>query len=40
MELSGPASAETYEELRRKVDEHCPVLDLFRNPAPATTTVA
>jgi uncharacterized OsmC-like protein len=40
VELGGPASAETYEELRRKVDEHCPVLDLFRNATPTKTTIA
>ncbi len=35
--LSGPASAERYAELTAAVDEHCPVLDLFRNPTPVTT---
>jgi putative redox protein len=34
--LSGPESAERYEELRAVVDAHCPVLDLFQNPVPTT----
>jgi len=37
VELDGPAGAERYEELKRQVDEHCPVLDLFRNPTPTKT---
>jgi uncharacterized OsmC-like protein len=40
VELTGPASAERYEELKQQVDEHCPVLDLFRNPTPTSTTLA
>jgi uncharacterized OsmC-like protein len=40
VELGGPASAETYEDLKRQVDEHCPVLDLIRNPTPTKTTLA
>ncbi|WP_020494672.1 OsmC family protein [Sciscionella marina] len=40
VELNGPAEAQRYEELRRQVDEHCPVLDLTRNPTPVTTTLA
>lgn len=39
IELSGPESAERYEELRQAVDAHCPVLDPFQNPTPVTTTV-
>ncbi|MCX6502014.1 MAG: OsmC family protein [Microbacterium sp.] len=39
IEIAGPESAERYEELRRTVDAHCPVLDLFQNPTPVTTTV-
>lgn len=35
--LSGPASQGRYDELAAAVDEHCPVLDLFRNPTPVTT---
>lgn len=37
--LTGPETAERYEELRAAVDAHCPVLDLFRNPTPVTTRV-
>jgi uncharacterized OsmC-like protein len=37
VDLTGPDSPERYQELRAKVDEHCPVLDLFRNPTPTTT---
>ncbi|MGE3285365.1 MAG: OsmC family protein [Pseudonocardia sp.] len=36
--LSGPADDERYAELQRAVDEHCPVLDLFRNPTRVVTT--
>jgi uncharacterized OsmC-like protein len=35
--LSGPASDEDYRRLHATVDEHCPVLDLFRNTTPVTT---
>jgi uncharacterized OsmC-like protein len=35
--LTGPESHEKYEELKRQVDQHCPVLDLFRNPTPTKT---
>lgn len=34
LNITGPESAERYEELRRAVDEHCPVLDLFSNTTP------
>jgi putative redox protein len=34
--VSGPESAERYAELAARVDEHCPVLDLFKNPVPVT----
>lgn len=40
VELSGPADPAKYEELKNQVDEHCPVLDLFRNPTPTSTTLA
>ena len=36
--LNGP-TPEQYEELRRQVDEHCPVLDLFANPVPVETAL-
>ncbi|MGB3910198.1 MAG: OsmC family protein [Pseudolysinimonas sp.] len=37
--ISGPESAERYDELRQAVDAHCPVLDLFENATPVTTVV-
>jgi uncharacterized OsmC-like protein len=37
VDLAGPETAERYAELRRSVDAHCPVLDLFRNQTPTTT---
>ena len=39
IELSGPESSERYEKLREAVDAHCPLLDIFQNPTPVTTTV-
>lgn len=36
--LTGPAERDRYVELQRVVDEHCPVLDLFRNPTRVVTT--
>jgi uncharacterized OsmC-like protein len=38
--VSGPESAERYQQLAAAVDEHCPVLDLFKNPVQVTRTVA
>ena len=38
--ISGPESAERYDELRQAVDAHCPVLDLFQNATPVTTVVS
>ena len=38
--IKGPESAERYEELQAAVEAHCPVLDLFANPTPVTTTLA
>jgi hypothetical protein len=32
--ISDPESPERYQQLAAAVDEHCPVLDLFRNPVP------
>lgn len=40
IQITGPESAERYEELRQAVDAHCPVLDLFANPVPVTTAVS
>ena len=37
--VSGPEPAERYEELRRIVDEHCPMLDVVANPVPVRTTM-
>jgi len=34
--VAGPESKERYAELAAAVDEHCPVLDLFKNPVPVT----
>ena len=36
----GPESPGRYAELAAAVDEHCPVLDLFRNPVPVTRALA
>jgi hypothetical protein len=30
---------ERYAELANSVDEHCPVLDLFKNPVPVTRVI-
>lgn len=38
--LTGPETAERYAELQAAVDAHCPVLDLFANPTPVTTTLS
>lgn len=37
--LSGPETPERYEELRRHVNEHCPLLDIFANPVPVRTAL-
>ena len=37
--VTGPESAERYAELAAAVDEHCPVLDLFKNPVPVTRAI-
>jgi putative redox protein len=37
--ITGPETAERYQELAAAVDEHCPVLDLFRNPVPVERTI-
>ena len=36
---TGPESPERYQQLAAAVDEHCPVLDLFRNPVPVDRTI-
>jgi uncharacterized OsmC-like protein len=40
VQLSGPESAERYDELTRAVEEHCPVLDGLGNTVPVRTTYA
>ncbi|OZC76487.1 osmotically inducible protein OsmC [Rhodococcus sp. 06-462-5] len=37
--VTGPESRERYEELQQAVDDHCPVLDLTRNPTPIHTVL-
>ncbi|GAA5173418.1 OsmC family protein [Pseudonocardia eucalypti] len=37
VDLRGPAPAADYQRLKDAVDEHCPVLDLFRNTTPVRT---
>jgi uncharacterized OsmC-like protein len=37
--VSGPETAERYQQLATAVDDHCPVLDLFKNPVPVTRSV-
>lgn len=37
--IGGPEPLERYEQLRRAVDDHCPVLDIFTNPVPVTTSM-
>jgi uncharacterized OsmC-like protein len=37
--VTGPETAQRYQELASAVDEHCPVLDLFRNPVPVDRTI-
>ena len=37
--ITGPETPERYQELAAAVDEHCPVLDLFRNPVPVDRTI-
>ena len=34
--VTGPESQRRYAELAAAVDEHCPVLDLFKNPVPVS----
>jgi uncharacterized OsmC-like protein len=40
VKVSGPESAERYEELRQAVDAHCPILDVFSNAVPTRTTLS
>ncbi len=38
--VEGPESPERSEALRRAVDEHCPILDVFANAVPTSTAVS
>lgn len=40
VDIAGPESRERYDELRRVVDAHCPVHDLFSNATPVETRLA
>ncbi|MGP6175950.1 OsmC family protein [Microbacterium sp. A196] len=40
IDIAGPNTAEEYANLRRVVDEHCPVLDVFANPVPVSSVLA
>ena len=40
VDLDGPHERERFDELRRVVDAHCPVHDLFSNPTPIETRLA
>ncbi|QII02259.1 OsmC family protein [Rhodococcoides fascians A21d2] len=37
--ITGPETRERYEQLQKAADEHCPVLDLTRNPTPIHTVL-
>lgn len=37
--VTGPETRVRYEELQQAVDDHCPVLDLTRNPTPIHTVL-
>ena len=40
IDITGPETPERYQDLAAAVDEHCPVLDVFRNPVPVDRTIA
>lgn len=40
VDIDGPHEREQFDELRRVVDAHCPVHDLFSNPTPVTSRLA
>ncbi len=40
VDITGPHTAEQYENLRQVVDAHCPVLDLFANAVPTSGALA
>lgn len=37
--LRGPEPSERYENLRRVVNEHCPILDVFSAPVPVSSSI-
>jgi uncharacterized OsmC-like protein len=37
--VAGPETPDRYAELAAAVDEHCPVLDLFKNPVPVSRSL-
>ncbi|CAH0124784.1 MULTISPECIES: OsmC family protein [unclassified Microbacterium] len=39
VDITGPNSDEDYANLRKTVDAHCPVLDLFANPVPTSSAL-
>lgn len=40
VDITGPNTAEEYENLRQVVDARCPVLDVFSNPVPTSGALA
>ena len=40
VDIAGPHEVEQFDELRRVVDAHCPVHDLFSNATPVTSRLA
>ncbi|MGM7679935.1 OsmC family protein [Microbacterium sp. A94] len=40
VDITGPDTAEQYENLRQVVDAHCPVFDVFTNPVPTSGALA
>lgn len=38
--IGGPESEQSYELLAKAVEEHCPVLDIFANSTPVTSTLS
>jgi hypothetical protein len=37
---TGPETPQRYEELRKAVDEHCPVLEVFANKTAVETSIS
>lgn len=40
VQVGGPEPAERYDALRRVVNEHCPILDVFAAPVPVAASLA